>query len=237
MKPVVGVTPLWDDEKQSIWMLPGYLGGIRQAGGVPLLLPLCAAEEELQQLAGLCDGFLFTGGQDVDPRLYHEEPLEGLVSCCPARDALELPLLRGALAAGKPLLGICRGLQLINAALGGSLYQDLPSQRPSDTAHSQRPPYHRPAHPATLIEGTPLHRLLGAGSLQVNSLHHQGVKALAPGLQAMATAPDGLVEAFWAPDHPFLWAVQWHPEYLYETDPASRGIFSAFVAAMAAGRG
>ena len=231
MKPIVGVMPLWDEEKDSLWMLPGYLDGIRQAGGLPLIFPFSADPAELAQLAALCGGFLFTGGQDVSPEVYHESP-EALTKPCPKRDEMERILLEYALAEDKPVLGICRGIQFINAAMGGTLYQDLPTQHPSDTVHRQQPPYERPVHDVEVLADSPLRRLLGAAALRVNSLHHQAVKDLAPGLRPMAVSPDGLTEALYRPDSRFLWAVQWHPEFSFRVDEPSRRIFRAFVAAM-----
>ena len=148
------------------------------------------------------------------------------------RDAMERRILAYALAEDKPVLGICRGIQFINAALGGTLYQDLPSQHPSDTVHRQPPPYERPVHNVAVCADTPLHRCLGVSALPVNSLHHQAVKDLAPGLEPMAAAPDGVIEALYRPGSRFLWAVQWHPEYSFRAEEASRKIFRAFVAAM-----
>ena len=231
MRPVVGVMPLWDEEKESLWMLPGYLDGLRQAGGLPIILPLSDDPAELTQLAALCSGFLFTGGQDVSPEVYREPPHD-LTEPCPLRDAMERRILEYALAEDKPVLGICRGIQFINAALGGTLYQDLPSQHPSDTVHRQPPPYERPVHNVAVRADTPLHRCLGVSALPVNSLHHQAVKDLAPGLEPMAAAPDGVIEALYRPDSRFLWAVQWHPEFSFRAEEASRKIFRAFVAAM-----
>ena len=135
MKPIVGVMPLWDEEKDSIWMLPGYMDGISQAGGIPVIFPFSTDEMELKQLIGMCDGFLFTGGQDVTPEVYHEDPLEDLIDCCIKRDLMETIVLKEAIADDKPVLGICRGIQFINAALGGKLYQDIPTQRPSEINH------------------------------------------------------------------------------------------------------
>lgn len=228
-RPLIGVLPLWDSDRQSLWMLPGYFDGLQGAGAVPVMLPL--ADAAPGRLAAACDGFLFTGGQDVQPSLYNEEALPLTGETCPARDRMEAALLALALQAGKPVLGICRGLQLINAALGGTLYQDLPAQLPSGTQHHQGRPYGSPVHPVTPVPGTPLCGLVGAGPLAVNSLHHQGVKALAPPLRAMAHAPDGLVEAAYLPGARFVWAVQWHPEYSLDTMPSSRAIFGAFVRA------
>ena len=236
MKAIVGVMPLWDEERESLWMLPAYLDAVREAGGLPVVFPFTEDEAELEQLAGLCDGFLLTGGQDVSPALYGEAPLEGLTVTCPKRDEMEGIVLRLALDRDKPVLGVCRGLQFLNAALGGTLWQDLPTQRPSEIAHRQELPKDRPTHTVTLAEDSPLRRRLGVERLAVNSAHHQAIRALAPGLRAMAFAPDGLTEAFWMPERRFLWGVQWHPEQLCGTDEASRAIFRAFVEAMGACR-
>ena len=230
-KPLIGVVPLWDDEKQSLWMLPGYFDGITQAGGLPIMLPLTEKPEELSRLAALCDGFLLTGGHDVSPALYHEEPIGDCVVCCPERDRMELLLLREALRLDKPVLGICRGIQFINAALGGSLYQDLNTQHPSQVEHHQHAPYDVPTHTVSLLPETPLRHLLGLERLDVNSYHHQAVREIAPGLVAMAVSPDGLTEALYKPDARFLWAVQWHPEFSFRVDESSRKIFAAFIEA------
>ena len=236
VKPVIGVMPLWDDRKDSIWMLPGYMDGILEADGIPVIFPFTEDEEELRQLMGLCDGFLLTGGHDVSPVLYHEEPLEGLVECCEKRDRMESFVLREAVSADRPVLGICRGIQLVNAVLGGTLYQDLPTQHPSATNHHASPPYDAPAHDAALVPGSPLYELLGPDTIAVNSYHHQAVKDLAPGLSVMAEAPDGIVEAVCMPGRRFLWAVQWHPEFSFRTDGNSRKIFRAFTEAAGAAR-
>lgn len=232
MKPIVGVMPLWDDEKDSIWMLPGYMDGISQAGGIPVIFPFSADEEEIDRLTSMCDGFLFTGGHDVSPELYGENALEGLTQTCVKRDRLEEIVLKKVLAADKPILGICRGIQLINAALGGTLYQDLPTQHPSDVPHRQQPPYDNPAHSVAIIKDSPLYDCLRTDQLQVNSHHHQAVKDLAPGLIAMAVSPDGITEALYMPERRFLWGMQWHPEFSYRKDENSRRIFRAFAAAM-----
>lgn len=232
MKPIVGIMPLWDDEKNSIWMLPGYMDGILQAGGTPVIFPFSDEEEEIFRLTGLCDGFLFTGGHDVSPKLYQEEPLEGLVSVCKKRDELERMVLGNALALDKPVLGICRGIQFINVALGGDLYQDIPLLHPSEVEHHQSAPYDIPVHEVSLSPGTPLRKLLGVETLPVNSYHHQAVRTVASSLKRMAVSPDGLVEAVYKEDQKFLWAVQWHPEFSYKTDAHSRKIFQAFVDAM-----
>lgn len=231
MKPVIGLIPLVDEERASLWMLPGYMDGVAAAGGLPLMLPLGDGENDLDQLCGLCDGFLLTGGHDVSPEFYGDVRLSTCGACSPERDRMEKGLLRRAMAADKPVLGICRGIQFINAALGGTLWQDLPSQHPSEIEHHQRPPYDVPAHSVRVLPQTPLAQLLGEGELRVNSYHHQCVRALAPQLRAMALAPDGLIEALWHPGLRFLWAVQWHPEFAWKSDPNARAIFERFVGA------
>ncbi len=137
LKPIIGVMPLWDDEKNSIWMLPGYLDGISRGGGLPLILPLLTESRDLKQLVNLCDGFLFTGGHDVSPEIYSEIPIEDKISCCKKRDEMEAFILQEAIDSNKSILGICRGIQFINAYLGGTLYQDIPTQAPSGIDHHQ----------------------------------------------------------------------------------------------------
>ena len=232
MKPIIGVMPLWDDDKDSIWMLPGYTEGIAKAGGLPLIFPFTADGRELDQLMELCDGFLLTGGHDISPEIYGETPLDDLVVSCKKRDDMESIVLRKAIEDDKPVLGICRGIQFINAALGGSLYQDIPSQCPSEVKHQQQRPYDVPAHEVNVLPDTPLFDCLRVKTLSVNSYHHQAVKKVAPGLEVMAVSTDGLVEALYKPDHRFLWAVQWHPEFSYQKDENSMKIFVAFVKAM-----
>lgn len=228
-RPVIGITPLWDDEKESVWMLPGYVNGIISGGGLPLTLPLTSDRKMLAQASELCDGFLFTGGHDVSPTLYGEHEKFDNLACCPARDEMESILLRMALEADKPLLGICRGIQFLNAALGGTLYQDIPSEWDSLLEHHQTPPYYLPIHNVSLEPDSPLFALLQEKTIPVNSYHHQAIKELAPPLKAMAYAEDGLVEAVYLPDKTFVWAVQWHPEFSYQSDSRSQKILEAFV--------
>ena len=229
MPPWVGVMPLWDDEKESLWMLPGYLEGIKEAGATPIIFPLSEDTDEIERLVDICDGILLTGGHDVTPSVYGEEPLEGKVSCCIARDNMEKHVLEDAMKKDKPVLGICRGIQFINACLGGTLYQDLPTQHPSEIEHHQTPPYDVPVHDVIIRNATPLYDCLGTDTISVNSYHHQAVKVVAPGLEVMAESEDGIVEALYKPFYSFLWAVQWHPEFSYKTDDNSKKIFKAFV--------
>lgn len=228
-KPIIGVMPLFDSEKESYWMLPGYMEGIMAAGGIPIMLPFTNNQQEVDRLAELCDGFLFTGGQDIEPSLYSEEKATTCGEICEARDTTESLFFQKALEADKPCLGICRGLQFFNVALGGKLYQDIPSEKASEVVHRQQHPYDQPIHKVELIAGSGLEQLVKVPTLSVNSLHHQGIKALGDGLQPMAIAPDGLVEAIEMPLRKFVWAVQWHPEFNFQKDTASKAIFEEFI--------
>lgn len=231
IKSLIGVTPLYDEEKKSVWMLPGYMRGIEEAGGLPAVLSLTADEDALAAWAQKLDGFLFTGGQDVDPALYGEERLPESEEPCPEKDRMEGVLLKHILRLNKPALFICRGLQLLNAALGGTLWQDIPTQIRDALLHDQPPPYDAPGHEVTIAKDSPLYGWLGKETLKVNSLHHQGIRQLAGALRAAAQSSDGLVEAVWMPGKKFVFGVQWHPEYSFEKDSDSRRIFGAFTGA------
>lgn len=229
MKPMIGVVSLYDETKESYWMLPGYLDGLEEAGACGAVLSLTEDRDALARYARDFDGFLFPGGHDIDPALYGEEKSGKCGIICPERDRMERLFFPMALETGKPLLGICRGVQLFNVMLGGTLYQDLPTERPSEVEHHGDPPYDQVIHWAELPEGSPLRGILGVESLGVNSYHHQGIKRLGKGLAVGAAAPDGLPEALFVPGHPFALAVQWHPEFSHKSDENSRKIFRAFV--------
>lgn len=235
-RPVIGVVPLYDIQRDSLWMIPGYLDGIAAAGGIPVVLPLTEEEQVLRQLANDVDGFLMTGGQDVSPALYGEERLDSCGETLPVRDGMESRLFQLCLERDVPVLGICRGIQLMNVLLGGTLYQDLPSQHPTETEHHMSPPYDRPVHQVEICKGTPLFDLIQTERMDVNSYHHQAVRDKAPALQTMAVSEDGLIEAVCLPERPFVWAVQWHPELSWRTDEKSRRIFEAFVGRCASER-
>ena len=229
MKPIIGVVPLYDEFKDSLWMVPGYMDGITQAGGLPVMLPLTKDQKDIARFADEFDGFLFTGGHDVTPAVYGEERLPVCGACCKERDEMERELFDRVTGLDKPLLGICRGIQLINALLGGTLYQDLPTQHPSLLEHHMKPPYDRPAHHVHILPDTPLAALLGAETIAVNSYHHQAVRDTAPSLRVMAKADDGIVEGVYLPGRKMVWAIQWHPEFSFTSDENSRRIFAHLV--------
>jgi len=229
-KPMIGVLPLFDTERDSLWLVPGYMDGLAEAGALPVMLPLTTDTADISMIAETFNGFLFTGGQDIDPSYYNATDPEHLCGeHCHARDIMEQQLFHEVLKKDKPMLGICRGIQVFNVFCGGTLWCDLPTERPSSTEHHQQPPYDKPVHRIDIVSGTPLHALVGIDRLMVNSYHHQAVKQLAPGLSAMAYSEDGLAEAVYMPDKHFVWAVQWHPEFSCTVSEESRMIFREFV--------
>ena len=229
MKPIIGLSPLYDEEKQGLWMRPGYLDVLYACGAIPLVLPFDSDEVDVGQVLSICDGLLLTGGVDVNPRLYGEEPLPECAQIQSIRDELEYKLLDRALKEDMPVLGICRGSQLLNVFLGGTLYQDLPTQLSDSINHTMEPPFESPCHRVRLEEGQPLHQLLGEDVIPVNSIHHQAVKDMAPDLVPLARSLDGVIEGSWMPSKRFVWGVQWHPEWIWSIDARQRRIVQHFV--------
>ena len=209
-----------------------YVRAVSNAGAIPVMIPLGLAEESLDALLERLDGILFTGGGDVHPERYGSESHPLVDDVDPDRDRMEVHLLNRTLEQGIPFLGICRGLQVINVALGGTLFEDILDQRPNSLKHQYYPNWSRNylAHNVQVKQGSRLWQVLGSPTVQVNSLHHQGIRDLAAPLQATAFAPDGVIEAFELAEHPFGMAVQWHPEWLQE-HPPMQSIFRAFVRA------
>jgi putative glutamine amidotransferase len=220
-----------------------YIIAARDGAGVlPLLIPALDAPLPIGELLAAFDGFLFTGAvSNVEPALYGGPTPRDPALTDRARDAVSLPLLRAAIAAGKPVLAICRGFQELNVALGGTLHQhlqELPGRMDhrEDEAAPQAVQW-GPAHSVTIAAGGLLERLAGIGAAQVNSLHTQGIDRLAPPLAVEAQAPDGQIEAVSMPDAPaFLLGVQWHPEWRWAENPLSRAIFSGFGKSLNSGK-
>lgn len=208
-----------------------YTNAIERAGGAPILIPLHLSGSSLRAIFDRMDALLLAGGVDVHPREFGEEVLPACGEIDTARDEIELRVTRWALQEGRPILGICRGIQMLNVAAGGSLYQDIPTQLATDLPHKYRKgdPYNLRAHAIAIDPNSRLARIVGATELAVNSLHHQSLKTVAPDLRITARAPDGVVEAVEAQDHRFIVGVQFHPELL-EEDARMARLFEEFVA-------
>ena len=228
-RPLIGLMPQIDLENARLNNRRNYFTSLQAAGALPVNLPMTDDPALLRAMVERMDGFLFTGGVDVDPARYGEAPIPQLGEVHRERDAMEAALLPLVMKTGKSILCICRGIQTVNVILGGTLWQDLPGQNPSELTHSQSGSYEEPVHTVNILPDTPLSALAGMESARVNSMHHQAVKALAPSLRPMAYATDGVLEAAWMPDYPYFRAYQWHPEYLSHKDRLSAEIFRDFV--------
>ena len=235
-RPIIGIPcSIYPDS----WYTPAngnaisYLRALEAAGGIPALIHLTYDQEVLDAHYTRCDAILFAGGEDIGPAHYDAAPHPKLGPTNPGQDEVEIALARRAVADGMPVLGICRGIQLLNVALGGTLYQDIPSEIAGALDHSasteQRDMSHL-AHPIALAEDSWLAGRLDATDLIVNTLHHQALRDIAPGLRVIARAPDGVVEAVEGAGDSFVLGVQCHPEELWErTDPRWARMFEGFV--------
>lgn len=234
--PLIGVTADYLPEEANnsarFVVREKYIQAVLDAGGVPVMIPFGIPESAYQNILNRIDGFLFTGGADIDPARFGGLPHPRVYDVLQARDELEIRLVRLAYENGFPFLGICRGIQVINVALGGTLYTDITDQMPNALRHDNYPNIPRDylAHEVTVKEGSMLAGILGGEQFQVNSLHHQGIEKLSPELTAVACSPDNLVEAVEVPWHNFALGVQWHPEWLQAHEPQRR-LFRAFVEA------
>jgi putative glutamine amidotransferase len=234
MPPIIGITTSYSSNsygQATILLTQAYAQAIMQAGGVPVLIPSLIANDGWDSLYPRLDGILFTGGGDISLDFFKGDPHPRISDVDPQRDTVELNLLHASVADGKPFLGICRGCQLVNVGLGGTLYTHIPDQLPNALDHSY-PGDMRTVlvHEVRIEEGTHIADVLGEPIVNVNSHHHQGLKDIAPSLRVVGHSPDGLVEAVELPDHPFGLAVQWHPEWLTDQQ-STRNLFRRFVEA------
>jgi putative glutamine amidotransferase len=219
-------------EVAGVFVGEGYTSAIAQAGALPFVIPFLQEEGLIAALAEELDGLLLTGGEDVDPTRFGEEPSPGLGEVSPERDELEYRLIHAFMQKGKPILGICRGMQVLNTALGGTVWQDLSRAKKRVLQHRQNAPRWHLSHHVYIYEETRLAGILGSGERKVNSFHHQAVKEVAPGFIVSAVSADGVIEAMESRDHRFVLGVQWHPENLWRRHPTFTALFQAFVDAI-----
>lgn len=228
-KPLIGITASLD--KDIIKVNRENSDAILRAGGIPFIIPYMVDTLLLTEITEILDGLLLTGGGDIDPTLFGEEPLPGLGSITPERDAMETTLINVMLEKDKPVLAICRGCQILNIAAGGNMYQDLYSQRSQLLQHNQNAPRDHASHTLQILGGSKLHHIIGKTTCKVNSFHHQAVKDLAPHFVSTAVTQDGVIEAIESNNHSFVLGLQWHPECTAGKDRTSQTLFDSFVMA------
>jgi len=233
-RPLIGITTRNgrdSDGHPTIVLQHAYINAVREAGGLPVPLPCNLPEDLTLSLYSQMDGLIFSGGGDIALEHFEGVPHSRIEGVDAARDGAELALAREAAAGGKPMLGICRGAQMMNVALGGTLYTHIPAQVPNALDHDYPGSLRRELVHAVEVEPDSFAAdVFGRIELQVNSLHHQGLKDLAPGLRAAGRSPDGLVEVVELTGHPYAIAVQWHPEWLTD-QPAMQRLFQSLVEA------
>ncbi len=233
-KPVIGITTYSRDEDGKFFLPGNYVDAVRRSGGLPLLLP--HGESDPQDLVDILDGLILPGGGDLDPSTYGGRAHETMYWIDAERDDMEIDLARRAVKMGLPTLGICRGTQVLNVALGGTLIEHLPDEVGDQTEH-RAPPRKPVRHRVTVQSGSRLARIMGHLEFDADSWHHQALRRVVPSLRVVARAPDGTIEAVEMPDHPWLIGVQWHPELSASTDPVQQRLFHALIEAACAGRG
>ena len=239
-KPIIGVTPDFNagDRKDmggkepTYFLRARYMKAIEDAGGIPVVLPLLSNKDAWRQVVAHVHGLLITGsGSDLAPEFYGERQRHKFARMSRERATMELGIAKAAYRADVPMLGICGGMQSINVALGGTLYQDIPVQLKTSIDHLPAYSATKITHAIQIASGSLLRRIAGKARMDVNSSHHQSIKKVASNLAQTAVAPDGVIEAIEAPDRAFLLGVQWHPEYLYSNDPIQKRLFSALIKA------
>ncbi len=230
--PVIGITTYARDERGRFHLPADYVEAVRRAGGLPWLVP--PGEERWRELLARVDGLVFTGGGDLDPALYGGKPHAAIYGVDRVRDESEIALARAAVEGKKPALAICRGCQVVNVALGGTLIEHLPDEMgesANHVAHRGEGPGTQAFHPVAIQGGSRLAGIVGRLEREPSSSHHQAIRRVASGLEVVARAPDGTIEGVEMCDHPFLVAVQWHPEDTAADDASQQRLFDALVGA------
>ena len=228
-KPVIGISAPLHPESRGYRISHCYADAVTEAGGIALLLPAVTAPEDVELLLQNLDGVLIPGGPDVDPLFYGEEPRQGLGLVIRSNDVFEMHLLKAARAAHKPILCVCRGVQVLNVTFGGTLIQDIPSQLPEALRHMQIPVDRAdPTHSVDIVKDSYLYEVFGTETVLTNSFHHQCINKVAPGFSVSAKARDGVIEAIEVKEERIL-GVQWHPEEMVHAHPEHLRLFKQLV--------
>jgi len=233
--PVIGVLGYWHESEailghQATAVPDSYIHALLKIDAIPLIIPVIQFRKILEHFFQLIDGLLLIGGPDLDPVHYNQAAHAGLRKVTPARDNMEMQVSLWALKADLPIMAICRGIQVLNVAAGGTLCQDIASQLPNAAKHDYFPDYPKDflAHTVKPLQGSRLAGIIGDDEASVNSLHHQAIDKLGQGLRPVAYAPDGIAEAVEGIDASWILGVQWHPEWLVESDHRMLNLFKAF---------
>jgi putative glutamine amidotransferase len=231
-RPLIGITPAYSYDEEKIYINNGYMESVNKTGGLAILLPLTDDESLLMDVIKRCDGFLVSGGPDIDAKYYNENNFAFNGTISPLRDAMDIYITKKAFEAKKPILGICRGIQVLNVAMGGTLYQDINSQIKGQNIlkHSQNAPKWYPIHEIYIERDSIIWETFKTGITRVNSFHHQAVKDVAPGFVVTSKAADGVIESIEYVGQ-FAVGVQWHPEVMWKKDIAYLKIFEYFISA------
>ncbi|MCT8139184.1 gamma-glutamyl-gamma-aminobutyrate hydrolase family protein [Anaerobacillus sp. CMMVII] len=231
-KPIIGISSSIERHKNipSVHVHEKYARAVIQGGGLPVILPIGPIELAKNWIS-MCDGLILSSGEDIDPHSYHRDPSPQLQKINGKRDKLEIELIHQAQKQRKPILAICRGITMLNAALGGTVIQDIPSILPNAINHFQQAERPEATHSIKIEVSSRLYQILHRSSIRVNSLHHQCIELLAPSLKIVATAPDGVIEAVEGINHsPVVLGFQWHPEEMAVEEPSMMDIFKEFIA-------
>lgn len=233
--PIIGVTCCFDNNQGRLWLSENYINAVLNAGGIPVILPVLAPGYQITPMLDMCNGLLLPGGGDIDPLLFGEEPLPANGEICPQRDSFEIEITKQALAKGVPILGICRGAQVLNVAAGGTVCQDIKGIIANPLKHSQEAPRWYPTHTVVPVAGTLFESIVGSEPIRVNSYHHQMVGHLGSDLIVSAFSLDNVVEAIEYRDNKkFVLGVQYHPEGMWKTDQKANALFKRFIDAATA---
>ncbi|HZJ82813.1 MAG TPA: gamma-glutamyl-gamma-aminobutyrate hydrolase family protein [Clostridia bacterium] len=230
-KPIIGISCDYDWKKETAQLHRGYYDAVLEAGGIPYLIPNLG-KDSIDDMLDIVGGVMLTGGNDIDPMYFGESPHPKLGDINPYRDEMEIELAKESMDRDIPILGVCRGVQVMNIAMGGTIYQDTASQWKGSSPlqkHSQLAPLWYGSHKVKLIQDSKLRSIMMVDTLWTNSFHHQAIKEIAHSFHVTATCGDGIIEGIESPQHRFALGVQWHPEKMWEKDPSMLQLFRALV--------